>query len=89
MCGHIGFWGEGMRAIVVGSGAGGATAARELVRRGMDVVVLEAGGQFKPFTRRVGWTEPLRRAGLLGGERNVSRFIPAYRTDRSSDELLR
>jgi choline dehydrogenase-like flavoprotein len=51
-------------------------------------VVLEAGGQFKPFTRRVGWTEPLRRAGLLGGERNVSRFIPAYRTDRSSDELL-
>jgi choline dehydrogenase-like flavoprotein len=77
-----------MRAIVVGSGAGGATAARELVRRGMEVVVLEAGARFKPFTRRVGWTEPLRRAGLLGGERNVSRFIPAYRTIRSSDELL-
>ena len=77
-----------MKAIVVGSGAGGATAARELVRRGMDVVVLEAGGRFKPFTRRVGWTEPLRRIGMLGGERNVSRFIPAYRTTRSSNELL-
>jgi choline dehydrogenase-like flavoprotein len=77
-----------MRAIVVGTGAGGATAARELVRRGMEVVVLEAGAKFKPFTRRVGWTEPLRRAGLLGGERNVPRFIPAYRTTRSSEELL-
>ncbi len=61
-----------MRAIVVGSGAGGATAARDMVMRGMEVVVLEAGAKFKPFTRRVGWTEPLRRAGLLGGERERS-----------------
>ncbi|HEY3421465.1 MAG TPA: FAD-dependent oxidoreductase [Methanomassiliicoccales archaeon] len=76
-----------MRAIVVGSGAGGATAARELVKRGMEVVVLEAGTRFKPFTRRVGWTEPIRRAGLLGSERNVSRFIKAYRTTRSGEEL--
>jgi choline dehydrogenase-like flavoprotein len=86
--GKTGFRGEQMRAIVVGSGAGGATAARVLVRNGMEVVVLEAGARFKPFTRRVGWTEPLRRAGLLGGERNVSRFIPAYRTTRSGDDLL-
>lgn len=77
-----------MKAIVVGSGAGGATAARELAKRGMEVTVLEAGGRFKPFTRRVGWTEPLRRAGLLGGERNINRFIPAYQTDRPSEEQL-
>jgi ferredoxin len=51
-------------------------------------VVLEAGEHFRPFTRRVGWTEPLRRAGLLGGERNVKRFIPAYQTIRSSEDLL-
>jgi choline dehydrogenase-like flavoprotein len=37
-----------MRAIVVGTGAGGATAARELALKGMDVLVLEAGGPFKP-----------------------------------------
>lgn len=77
-----------MRAIVVGSGVGGATAARELSRRGHEVVVLEAGERFKPFTRRVSWTEPLRRAGLLGREERVSTFVPAYRTVRSSDELL-
>jgi choline dehydrogenase-like flavoprotein len=77
-----------MRAIVVGSGAGGATAARELTRNGVEVVVLEAGPRSKPFTRRVGWTEPLRRAGLLGGVSSVSRFIPAYRADRSDEELL-
>ncbi|MBI0583796.1 MAG: GMC family oxidoreductase [Methanomassiliicoccus sp.] len=77
-----------MRAIVVGSGAGGATAARELATRGAEVVVLDAGARFVPFTRRVGATEPLRRAGLLGSERNVSRFIPAYRTARSSEDLV-
>jgi choline dehydrogenase-like flavoprotein len=88
MRGHDRFRGGKMRAIVVGSGAGGATAARELVRRGFEVVVVEGGAQFKPFTRKVGWTEPFRRVGMLGGVRNVSRFIPAYLTTRSSRELL-
>ena len=77
-----------MRAIVVGSGVGGATAARELTRRGAEVIVLEAGRMFRPFTRRVGWTEPIRSTGLLGTERNVSRFVPAYHAQRSSEELL-
>jgi len=77
-----------MRAIVVGSGAGGATAALELARGGVEVVVLEAGGRFMPFTRRIGLAEPVRRMGLLGGEDKVSRFIPAYRTTRSSEKLL-
>jgi len=77
-----------MRAIVVGSGPGGAAAARELVRKGHEVIVLEAGERFRPFTRRVSWTEPLRRAGLLGNEERVSTFIPAYRTARSEDLAL-
>ena len=36
------------RAIVVGSGAGGATAAKEL-QGAFDVTVLEAGGEFEPL----------------------------------------
>ena len=85
-CVHIG--GEKMRAIVVGTGAGGATAARELALGGFEVVVLEAGKQFKPFTRKINWAAPLRRAGMLGGERTISRLFPAMQTQRSSNELV-
>jgi choline dehydrogenase-like flavoprotein len=77
-----------MRAIVVGTGAGGATAARELARNGLDVVVLETGGPFKPFTRKIQWAAPLRRAGLLGGEGTLTRLFPAMEARRSSKELV-
>ncbi len=36
--------GKKMKAIVVGTGAGGATAARELSAQGFKVTILEAGG---------------------------------------------
>lgn len=77
-----------MRAIVVGTGAGGATAARQLALNGFEVVVLEVGEQFKPFTRKLGWATPLRRAGLLGGERTISRIFPALEARRSSRDLV-
>ena len=77
-----------MKAIVVGSGAGGATAARELAGRGFEVVVLEAGEEFKPFTRHLGWASALRRAGLLGDERLISRIYPPLDVFRSSEDLL-
>lgn len=46
---------EDVDVCIVGSGAGGATVARELARRGLSVVVLEEGGAFfrKDFTGRV------------------------------------
>ena len=34
--------------VVVGSGAGGATVARELARAGKSVIVLEEGGHYTP-----------------------------------------
>jgi len=37
------------RAIVVGSGAGGATVAKELQGK-FDVTILEEGTSFRPFT---------------------------------------
>jgi choline dehydrogenase-like flavoprotein len=77
-----------MKAIVVGTGAGGATSARELVRAGLDVILLEAGGQFKPFTRRIGWAESLRKTGLLGNERSLSRLFHPFDTTRTNDIVL-
>lgn len=77
-----------MRAIVVGSGGGGATAARELQSNGFEVTILEAGLPFKPFTRNISWTEPLRRLGLLGGEANFKYLFPHMNMLRSSPDLL-
>jgi len=77
-----------MRAIVVGTGAGGAAAARELASRGFEVVILEAGREFRPCTRNLGWAKPLRGMGLLGGERTISRIFPAMEARRSSEDLV-
>ena len=77
-----------MKAIVVGSGAGGATAARELVKNGLEILILEAGREFKPFTRQLSLVEPLRKLGLTRNERNFSRFISAYDSVRSSEDLI-
>jgi len=52
------------RAIVVGSGAGGATVAMELQGQ-YDVTVIEAGGEFAPFRASLSRIEPLRRPGFL------------------------
>ncbi|MEG3224897.1 MAG: glucose-methanol-choline oxidoreductase [Methanobacteriales archaeon Met13] len=77
-----------MRAIVVGTGGGGATTARELQANGFEVHLLEAGPPFKPFTRRLSWTEPFRRFGLLGGEKKFKYLFPAMHMQRSSPDLV-
>lgn len=77
-----------MKTLVVGTGAGGATAARELQSNGFEVHILEAGPPFKPFTRHLSWTEPIRRLGLLGDEQNFKYLFPAMKMHRSSPELV-
>lgn len=77
-----------MKAIVVGSGAGGATAARELAQNGFDVTILEAGKAFKPLTRHLAVTEPLRKAGLLGSEKNIGRIFSYMDVMRSERDLV-
>lgn len=77
-----------MKAIVVGSGAGGGTAALELALKGYEVTILEAGKPFKPFTRHLTLTEPLRRLGLLGDEKTINRIFPYMDAFRSNKDLV-
>jgi choline dehydrogenase-like flavoprotein len=75
------------KAIVIGTGAGGATAAREL-QGTYDVLVLEAGGEFHPFTRRFPFVDKLKRLGLLFDEREIQLLFPAMRIRRTTDRMV-
>lgn len=77
-----------MKIIVVGSGAGGGTAALVLASKGYDVTILEAGKPFKPFTRHLTLVEPLKRMGLLGCESNINRIFPHMNIIRSAKDLV-
>ncbi len=74
-------------AIVVGSGAGGATVAKELQGR-YAVTVLEAGKEFQPFKMEMGKLETLRQMGLFFDEREISLVFPAYQTRRTTKEMV-
>ena len=63
-------------AIVVGSGAGGLTTAKELANNGFKVTIVEAGSEFSPLNRSFQYAYPLVRLGLLGSEKTISRFFP-------------
>ena len=76
-----------MRVIVVGTGAGGSVAARELSLRGADVVVLEAGKRAQAFSRLAPSLSPLRHAGLLRPW-VLSRAVPGMEVTRAGEDLL-
>lgn len=72
----------------MGTGAGGGTAARELANNGFEVIILEAGKEFKPFRKILSLAAPLRRTGLLGSEKNITRLFPPMNTIRSANDLV-
>lgn len=75
-------------AIVVGSGAGGCMAARELAGRGLAVKVLEAGRAFRPFALDLDRFEPARRAGLFFDARMIQALFPHMRIARAQDGMV-
>jgi choline dehydrogenase-like flavoprotein len=72
------------KAVVIGSGAGGATAAKEL-QGSFDVTVLEAGGVFRPFSFDLHMIEAFRHTGLLFNEREIGLLFPAMKVRKTSD----
>lgn len=77
------------RAVVVGSGAGGSTAAREL-QGGFQVEVLDAGELFRPFTGNLALLEKARgwKARLFLHERQIEWLVPAMKIGKSGDGMV-
>jgi choline dehydrogenase-like flavoprotein len=75
------------KAVVVGSGAGGATVARELQGR-YDVTVLEAGGEFRPFGLHLSLVERVKRTGVMRDERMIRILFPAMRVRKTGDRMV-
>ncbi len=72
--------------VVVGSGAGGAAAAREL-SGSFEVAILEEGGSFRPLSLSMRVMEGLKATGLLLDERMTSFLFPPMRIRRGSKGL--
>ncbi len=75
------------QAIVIGAGAGGATAAKELQGK-FDVTVLEAGKEFAPFSWTLPAMERLKKTGLLLDEREIQLVFPAFRIRKTERGLV-
>ncbi|HUJ73476.1 MAG TPA: GMC family oxidoreductase N-terminal domain-containing protein [bacterium] len=74
------------RAIVVGSGAGGAAAARDLAGT-FQVTIMEEGGPFSPFDMGIPAMETLKASGVLLDERMTALLFPAMRIRRSREGM--
>ncbi|MGE5740635.1 MAG: choline dehydrogenase, partial [Candidatus Aminicenantes bacterium RBG_16_66_30] len=74
-------------AIVVGSGAGGAMMAKEL-QGTFDVLVLEAGGEFRPLGLDLRVPERLKRLGLLFDERLIQILFPSMKIQKTRDGMV-
>ncbi len=72
------------KAIVVGSGAGGATVAKELQGK-FQVTVLESGKEFRPFPMNLMVLEKLRKTGMIFDERQIRLLFPAMNVRKTSD----
>jgi choline dehydrogenase-like flavoprotein len=75
------------RAIVVGSGAGGATAAKELQGK-FQVKVLEAGNSFHPFAANLSLIEKLKKSGLFFDERLIQSIFSAMKIRKTVDKMV-
>jgi choline dehydrogenase-like flavoprotein len=70
------------RILVVGSGAGGATVARDLAGR-HDVTVVEAGRPFSPFRPNLDLLARARSTGLFFDERMIRLLFPAMQVRKA------
>jgi choline dehydrogenase-like flavoprotein len=75
------------KAIVVGTGAGGSTVAKEL-HGTYDVTVLEAGGEFRPFSMNLSFVDKIKRIGLMIDEREIQLLFPAMKIRKTEEHIV-
>lgn len=75
------------KAVVIGSGAGGAMCALELQGK-YQVTVLEAGREFRPFGLNLALIEKIRKTGLLFDAREIGWIFPAMKIRRAGAGML-
>ncbi len=75
------------KAVVVGTGAGGATAARELQGK-FDVTILESGKSFHPFRINLSYVEQFKKTGLLFNPREIQILFPFMRIRKIEDNAI-
>jgi ferredoxin len=75
------------RAIVVGSGAGGAAVARELPGS-YQVTILEAGTPFRPLSLPFRWMEQIRAWRLLVDARAIGLAFPSMKVRKATGGVL-
>jgi choline dehydrogenase-like flavoprotein len=74
-------------AIVVGSGAGGATVAKEL-QGAFDVTVMEEGNAFRRLPFQLSTMEKWKKTGLLFDEREIPLVFPHMQIRKTPDMVL-
>lgn len=75
------------RAVVIGSGAGGATAAKELQGK-FDVTVLEAGKAFQPFPCNLSTLGKLKKTGLFFDEQLIQLLFPTMKIRKTKENMI-
>ena len=75
------------KAIIIGSGAGGAMAAKMLADS-FEVTVLEQGKAFKPLSLPLEQLAKFRWTGLYFDERLIQLFLPSMRIDRNPEMVM-
>lgn len=78
---------EKKTAIVVGTGAGGATIAKEL-QGSYQVTILEEGGRFRPFAYSVNRLARFRKTGIYRDERMIQILFPNMVIDKNRDMVM-
>ena len=74
-------------AIVIGTGAGGAVATKELQGR-YQVTILEAGKDFKPFSQSIPAMASLRGTGMFFDERLIRALLPNMLVEKTPDMVM-